>query len=102
EKAFDHLQKVHFDLVFAVLTFDSPTDLDMYACQCQVVDVNLTAVLNGTRVAIQHMPRGGVIVNTASMAGKSPVCVCVCVCGCVCQPFFGRGVRGGHSNLKTR
>ncbi|MEA3215860.1 MAG: hypothetical protein QOJ19_2016 [Acidimicrobiia bacterium] len=40
----------------------------------QVIDINLTAVVLGTRLAIEHMRgRGGSIVNTASMAAFEPL-----------------------------
>ncbi|CAK9232791.1 unnamed protein product [Sphagnum troendelagicum] len=39
----------------------------------QTVDINLTAVIDGTRIAVQAMEgRGGVIVNVASAAGLYP------------------------------
>jgi NAD(P)-dependent dehydrogenase (short-subunit alcohol dehydrogenase family) len=41
----------------------------------RVVDINLAAVINGTRIAVREMKRlrGGVIVNTASMGGLLPM-----------------------------
>ncbi|HEX6030669.1 MAG TPA: SDR family oxidoreductase [Tepidiformaceae bacterium] len=41
----------------------------------RVVDINLAAVINGTRIAVREMRRrgGGVIVNTASMGGLLPM-----------------------------
>ena len=41
----------------------------------RVVDINLGAVINGTRIAVREMKRGrgGVIVNTASMGGLLPM-----------------------------
>jgi NAD(P)-dependent dehydrogenase (short-subunit alcohol dehydrogenase family) len=42
----------------------------------QVVDINLTAVIDGTRVAVREMRKrghGGVVVNTASMGGLLPM-----------------------------
>ena len=39
----------------------------------RAVAINLTAVLKGTKLAKERMPRGGVIVNTASVAGLGPV-----------------------------
>jgi NAD(P)-dependent dehydrogenase (short-subunit alcohol dehydrogenase family) len=39
----------------------------------KTVDINLTAVIDGTRIAVQAMEgRGGVIVNVASAAGLYP------------------------------
>lgn len=34
--------------------------------------LDLTAVIEGTRLAIKHMKRGGVVVNISSMAGLIP------------------------------
>jgi NAD(P)-dependent dehydrogenase (short-subunit alcohol dehydrogenase family) len=41
----------------------------------RVVDINLGAVINGTRMAVREMKRlnGGVIINTASMGGLLPM-----------------------------
>jgi 15-hydroxyprostaglandin dehydrogenase (NAD) len=42
----------------------------------RVVDINLGAVINGTRIAVREMKRGrrgGVIINTASMGGLLPM-----------------------------
>ncbi|MCC6381867.1 MAG: SDR family NAD(P)-dependent oxidoreductase [Dehalococcoidia bacterium] len=41
----------------------------------RVVDVNLTAVIDATRIAVREMRRlgGGVVVNTASMGGILPI-----------------------------
>ncbi|MEO6397261.1 MAG: SDR family NAD(P)-dependent oxidoreductase [Tepidiformaceae bacterium] len=41
----------------------------------KVVDINLTAVIDATRIAVREMKRarGGVIVNTASMGGLLPM-----------------------------
>jgi 15-hydroxyprostaglandin dehydrogenase (NAD) len=41
----------------------------------RVIDINLTAVIDGTRIAVREMRRsgGGVIVNTASMGGLLPI-----------------------------
>jgi NAD(P)-dependent dehydrogenase (short-subunit alcohol dehydrogenase family) len=41
----------------------------------RVVDINLAAVINGTRIAVREMKRlgGGVIINTASMGGLLPM-----------------------------
>ena len=41
----------------------------------RVIDINLSAVIDGTRIAVREMRRrgGGVIVNTASMGGLLPI-----------------------------
>ncbi|MEX0783071.1 MAG: SDR family oxidoreductase [Dehalococcoidia bacterium] len=41
----------------------------------RVLDINLGAVINGTRIAVREMKRGrgGVIINTASMGGLLPM-----------------------------
>lgn len=42
----------------------------------RVIDINLTAVINATRIAVQEMKRigkGGVIINTASLIGLYPM-----------------------------
>lgn len=41
----------------------------------RIVDINLTAVIDATRIAVREMARlgGGVVVNTASMGGLLPI-----------------------------
>jgi NAD(P)-dependent dehydrogenase (short-subunit alcohol dehydrogenase family) len=42
----------------------------------RMVDINLTAVIDGTRIAVREMKRsgqGGVVINTASMGGLLPM-----------------------------
>lgn len=39
----------------------------------QMVQVNTVAPIALTRIAVDHMPRGGCVVNVASLAGKMPV-----------------------------
>lgn len=52
---------------------------DLFADEMQawarVVDINLTAVIDATRIAVREMKRarGGVIINTASMGGLLPM-----------------------------
>ena len=40
----------------------------------QMIEVNTAAPIALSRAVVDHMPRGGVIVNVASLAGKLPVC----------------------------
>ncbi len=48
---------------------------DEAAAWQRVVDINLTAVIDATRIAVREMrhARGGVIINTASMGGLLPM-----------------------------
>lgn len=48
---------------------------DMSGAWTRVIDINLTAVIDGTRIAVREMRRtgGGVIINTASMGGILPI-----------------------------
>ena len=38
----------------------------------KVIDIDLTAVILGTRLSLEYMTRGGVVVNTSSLAGLYP------------------------------
>lgn len=44
-----------------------------YKDLAQMIEVNTAAPIALTRLVVDHMPRGGVIVNVASLAGKLPV-----------------------------
>jgi 15-hydroxyprostaglandin dehydrogenase (NAD) len=45
----------------------------MFECIDKAVGINLTAVMKGTMIAKELMKDGGIIVNTASVAGLAPV-----------------------------
>ena len=49
--------------------------LDDASAWRRMIDINLTAVIDGTRIAVREMQRarGGVIINTASMGGLLPM-----------------------------
>jgi 15-hydroxyprostaglandin dehydrogenase (NAD) len=73
--AIAHFERQHVDILInnagvtenaQRLFGNSPDDIAHWK---RVIDINLTAVIDGCRIAVQYMKQGGVIINVASMAG---------------------------------